>query len=131
MKNITYIIIFTLLLALGLIFTKIINYENITDELLLENIKQTNNIKSLESKNLTLNQTIINLQKDIQNIENNLSQERNNTQQLEEQIIQLESKLPFIDNMDSLDSTDTNITTEIEEYIEEPEIEENEITGFN
>lgn len=128
MKNITYIIIFTLLLALGLIFTKIINYENITDELLLENIKQTNNIKSLESKNLTLNQTIINLQKDIQNIENNLSQERNITQQLDAQIILLKSMLPYIDNNDS---NDTNITTDIEEYIEEAEIEENEITGFN
>ena len=135
MKNITYIIIFTLLIALGLIYTKTINYEDIADELLSENIEQINKIKSLESKNSKLNQTIINL-------ENNLSQEINNTKILEEQIILLESKLPYIDNNDTnntiyeeqfyIDNIFENNTTEqIEDYIEEPDVEENEITGFN
>ncbi|MEA3554215.1 MAG: hypothetical protein U9R39_07445 [Campylobacterota bacterium] len=134
MKNITYIIIFTLSIALGLIYTKIINYENIADELLSENIEQTDEIKYLKSKNSTLNQTIINL-------ENNLSNERNNTQTLEQQIILLESKLPYID--DDTNNTiyeeqfindfiyENNTTKQTEEYIEHQDIEENQITGFN
>lgn len=134
MKNITYVIIFTLSIALGLIYTKIINYENIADELLSENIEQTDEIKYLKSKNSTLNQTIINL-------ENNLSNERNNTQTLEQQIILLESKLPYID--DDTNNTiyeeqfindfiyENNTTKQTEEYIEHQDIEENQITGFN
>ncbi len=121
MKNIQYIIIFTLLIALGLIFTKTINYENITDELLSENIKKTNKIKYLESQNSTLNQTIINLK-------NNLSQEKNNTKQLEEQIILLESNLPYIDNDDTNNTIHENNTIE---EVEQPNLEENDITGFN
>jgi|GEM_PF-5783979 len=142
MKNITYIIIFTLLIALGLIYTKTINYENIADELLSENIEQINEIKYLKSKNSTLNQTIINQETNIQNLEENLSQERNNTQILEEQIILLESKLPYIDFNDTNNTIheeqfnnnfifENNTTEQIEEYIEHPNTEENEITGFN
>ena len=94
MKNITYIIIFSLVLAIGLVYKKKINYENITDELLIENIEQSNKIKYLKSQNLTQNQTI-------KNLENNLSQERDNTKKLKELIVLLESKLPFIDSNDT------------------------------
>ena len=133
MKNIPYIIIFTLLLALGLLYTKTINYENITDELLSENITQINKIESLKLTNSTLNQTIINLETNIQNLEDNLSKEQNSTQQytqsLEEQILLLESKLPYIDD----DNNDINNTIEIEQFDNNliEQIDENEITGFN
>ena len=133
MKNIPYIIIFTLLLALGLLYTKTINYENITDELLSENITQINKIESLKLTNSTLNQTIINLETNIQNLEDNLSKEQNSTQQytqsLEEQILLLESKLPYIDD----DNNHINNTIEIEQFDNNliEQIDENEITGFN
>jgi len=128
MKNIQYIIIFTLTLTLGLVYSKIINYENITDELLSDNIIQINKIKSLKSKNSTLQQTIINLEITIKNLDNNLSQEKNNTKILREQIILL---APISYDIDSNDTNNTQQLLENNITQQSDFIEENEITGFN
>ncbi|PIF04147.1 MAG: hypothetical protein CSA86_03365 [Arcobacter sp.] len=50
MKNIQYIIIFTLLLALGILYIQFMNYKNISSTLLNENTRNTAQISQLNSK---------------------------------------------------------------------------------
>jgi len=127
MQKINYIIIFTLVLALGMIFKQLTDYKTITEQLLQTNTESQQEIKNFENKVLTLVDENGNLQNKIISIEEELSllklkhenqdfsTDHNQTKNfpLEIQPIKNEQQIPTL-------NVTPNITID----------EENEITGF-
>ncbi len=130
MQKIKYIIIFTLSLALGILYLQLTDYQNITNILLQENTTSNTKTKNLENKIISL--------------------EEQNTQ-LQNRIITLEEALAIkqieLNNLNF--NTDTNTSVDLSQHqqsldlpVEEPEElpvdvkpnitldEENKITGF-
>lgn len=154
MKNITYIIIFILVIALGLLYTQLVNYQNIIDNLLYENNQQTETITILNNDKLELNNNIENLHTKITTLENNLSHELNTSNNLkntiEEQnknLLEHNITIKVEDINYTIPTNDLNIslepvpqivesndtTTAIEQLDVKPNItldDENKITGF-
>ncbi|MEA3498084.1 MAG: hypothetical protein U9R16_03390 [Campylobacterota bacterium] len=148
MKNIKYVIIFSLLLALGIVYNQLNNYKNITNKLLLQSNTQTNTIKILEN-NITQQSVIItNLQKNLNSFEDTLLDEADQTE-LYKKIITLEEHIVSLEeNQLNNEIEDINKTTQIEQLNERtdkpnnikndslnitPNItldEENKVTGF-
>jgi len=96
MKNIKYVVIFSLLLALGIVYYQLLNYQNITNKLLLQSNTQTNTIKLLED-NVTQQSVIItNLKTNLNSFKDTLLDEADQTElykkiiTLEEHIVSLE-----------------------------------------
>lgn len=94
MQKISYIIIFTLLLALSMVYIQLADYQQITSSLLKNNTNHKETIKKLENRISTLEQehqefqnTIITLEEKIQlqkielshNYNNQIFQDENNT----------------------------------------------------
>ena len=92
MKYIKYIIIFTLLLLLGLLYLQLHNYQKITATLLTENH--------------TLSQNKIDLKKKILTLQENVVQQNKKIDTLNEDIISLEEKL----SLSQIKIIDTNYT---------------------
>ena len=73
MEKVKYIIIFTLILALGLIYLQLIDYKNITNTLIKQNNNFENQVKNLNTNNTQLHNKIQSLEKEIIILEENLS----------------------------------------------------------
>ena len=136
-EKIKYLIIFTLILSLGILYTQLANYKNLTNALILENNKLTiqNNknqkeilsnknliqqkeiiIKQLNNNIITLDENILKLTIKKDNQLNNFSTDKLSTQEL--------TYIPPAVNTTNLD-LDTNIIPSIEVS------DQNKITGFN
>ena len=130
MQKIKYIIIFTLTLALGILYIQITDYQNITNTLLSENTNSNtqtkslqNTIQFLEDQNTELNDKIISLQEELAIIQIKL----NNTNF----IIDTNTTQNFLEPQNSFTLPQKNL---IESPVDmTPNItldEENKITGF-
>ena len=133
MKNIQYIIIFTLLIIVALAATQIQNYKNISNQLLDENTFQLNHIKSLKTLNSKLKQTIISLETNLKKLEYNISQEQNNSSILKQEIILLKSQILYMDTNKSTNNeqNSTNAIILEDNNTQQYNFQENDITGFN
>ncbi|MGB5866721.1 MAG: hypothetical protein WBG69_02500 [Arcobacteraceae bacterium] len=130
MQKIKYIIIFTLTLALGILYLQLTDYQNITNMLLQENTSSNTKTKNLENKILSLTEQNTQLQNRIISLEEALA------------IKQIElNNLNFnTDNNTTLDFSQHQKTFDLP--TEKPEVlpvdvkpnitldEENKITGF-
>lgn len=130
MQKIKYIIIFTLTLALGILYLQLTDYQNITNMLLQENTSSNTKTKDLENKILSLTEQNTQLQNRIISLEEALA------------IKQIElNNLNFnTDNNTTLDFSQHQKTFDLP--TEKPEVlpvdvkpnitldEENKITGF-
>ncbi|MEA2018338.1 MAG: hypothetical protein U9N59_07810 [Campylobacterota bacterium] len=154
MQKIKYIIIFTLLLALGLLYVQLSDYDKITNTLLNENsssydkiTKLQNKITLLESENIELNNNVSLLKDENLNLNSRVTT-------LQDKIISMDetisiSKLPIQENI--LDETNETISSALDIHQEillnsnnntfeeeqdikvEPKItldDQNKITGF-
>ena len=134
MKNIQYIIIFTLLIVVALAAIQILNYKDISYQLLEENNLQSNKIKSLETTRLKLNQILTSLETNMKKLENNITKEQNNNSQLIQEIASLKSQIQSVDNIEIDNNTITIINNNDDykqNYIADIVFKENDITGFN
>ena len=121
MEKIKYLIIFTLVLALGLTYIELTNYKNIINQLLNTNNIQEQKIEELENKLKNQIETIISL-------EENLSNAKLNIQELNFKIPKTTLEYKYIPDIE------TNTTT-INNYPDiKPTIsfdENRNIEGFN
>lgn len=132
MQKVKYVIIFTLLVALGLLYIQLDDYDKISNSLLQENISSNDEIKTLNEK-----------VQDLQN-ENELLQ--NKVYSLEQQLLEQERNITLskLDDNYSIDNT-LDLNNSIEQEINDtqtirsdeiniqPKItldNENKITGF-
>jgi len=132
MQKVKYVIIFTLLVALGLLYIQLDDYDKISNSLLQENISSNDEIK-------TLNEKVQDLQS-----ENELLQ--NKVYSLEQQLLEQERNITLskLDDNYSIDNT-LDLNNSIEQEINDtqtirsdeiniqPKItldNENKITGF-
>ncbi len=67
MEKIKYLIIFTLIIALGLLYIELTNYKNITNQLITTNNTQEKEISNLENKLKKQIDTIITLEENLTN----------------------------------------------------------------
>ncbi len=148
MQKIKYIIIFTLLLALGLLYIQLCDYDKITNTLLNDNklsyeteIILKNKISTLETDNLTLSDKINNLEEHIITLEENLSVLQLTIQNNIPQDINYTIEQNIDINQEIMLSNENSTEEEIEEQNENlnpipnitPSItmdDENQITGF-
>ena len=154
MQKIKYIVIFTLLLALGILYVQLSDYDKITNALLNENSSSYKNIENLNNKIILLENKNTILNNRITSLENNNSNLNNTITQLQEEIIAIDENLSIsnlpIQQYTTIDTNTTinnslNINEEIllsskkpilkeEESIQiEPKIQlddQNNITGF-
>ena len=113
MQKIKYIIIFTLLLALGLLYVQLSDYDKITNTLLNENSSSYQNIEKLNNKIILLESTNVELNNQIRSLENNNTKLTNQVVELQEEIISIDenisiSQLPKL-QYTSADTTETTI----------------------
>ena len=111
MQKIKYIIIFTLLLALGLLYVQLSDYDKITNTLLNENSSSYKNIETLNNKVILLENKNIELNNQIELLEDKNTNLNKQLITLQEEIISIEenisiSQLPIQPNI----ITDTNKT---------------------
>ena len=126
MKKIYYVIIFILIIALGMIYIQLIDYQKITASLLKDNKQSIDQITELKNNTINLENQNKMLQTHILSLEENL-----NVQQTE------------LENRNFIESGETNLSLDLEKKIENkqdsdnpsltPNVklnEENEVTGF-
>jgi len=132
MQKVKYVIIFTLLVALGLLYIQLDDYDKISNSLLQENISSNDEIKTLNEK--------------IQDLQNENELLQNKVYSLEQQLLEQERNITLskLDDNYTIDNTldintsldqETNNTQTIrsDEINIQPKItldNENKITGF-
>ena len=125
MKYLKYIIIFTLLLLLGLLYLQLHNYQNITTTLL--------------SKNHTLNQNKIDLQDKIVSLKEQIDKQNEKINTFQKNIISLEEnlsllKLKVVDTNYTQPQSDLNLSNEIlksNKYNDFKKVEKNTTNSSN
>lgn len=93
MQKIKYIIIFVLLVALGMFYTQIVDYQSITNSLLKENQTHNTSNDDLNEEILTLKNQVVRLKQQIKTLEAKVLTAQNEKIPLNEKIIALEEEL--------------------------------------
>jgi len=129
MQKIKYIIIFTLLLALGMVYIQLIDYKNITGTLLKDNQSNKNTVQILENKISLLENTTQELKNTIISLEENLSltQMKLDTQNYTQEN---NASIDFQDPSQSIENILNNTNDELNLQPNITLDNENQITGF-
>ena len=128
MQKVKYIIIFTLVLALGMVYIQLADYQNITSTLLEDNSDSKNNtiqlknkINSLETQNQQLQNTIISLEEKL-----SLAQ----IQLMNQQFIENNNTINIPMDIQPLNKEQNQTTPELDLTPDITIDDENEVTGF-
>ena len=109
MQKIKYIIIFTLLLALGLLYVQLSDYDKITNTLLNENSSSYKNIEKLNNQIILLENTNLELNNQVKSLENNNTNLNNQIVELQEEIISIDESIS-ISQLPTQEYSSTDIT---------------------